>query len=101
MRHLVVFLDKCLQVFVVLLCVIAHLFLNWQFVVLVGHLGQERLVRATLKQVYPNHERLHWGVHPYNLRYELFADGGISGQAHFTGWQPVTKRMWAYYTPGG
>lgn len=89
MRHLANFLDKCLQVFVVLLCVLAHLFLGWQFVVLVGHLGQERLTRAT--------KRSHWGVKLHELRYALFAHGRISRNSHFTEWRPVTKEMWAIY----
>lgn len=99
MRHLVVFLDKCLQVVVMLLCVVAHLLFGWQFVLLIGHLGQERLARATLKKLYPNHKQSHWGVEPYNLRYSLFRSGKISRQAHFVEWRPVTKKMWVLYDP--
>ncbi len=92
MRHLANFLDKCLQVFVVLLCVLAHLFLGWQFVILVGHLGQERLTRALWK-----HAR--WGVKPHDLRHALYPYGEIERQAHFVEWRPVTKEMWAIYDP--
>lgn len=99
MRYLVVFLAKCLQVFVVLLCVLAHLFLGWQFVILVGHLGQERLVRATLKLRWSeNAKHYHWGVKPYDLRYSLFSCGLISGQAYYIEWRPVTTEMWTVYT---
>lgn len=90
MRYLVVFLDKCLQVFVVLLSVLAHLFLGWQFVILVDHLGKERLARATLK-------RFHWGVKPHDLRHALYSQGKITRQAHFVEWRPVTKEMWEFY----
>lgn len=92
MRHLANFLDKCLQVFVVLLCVLAHLFLGWQFVILVGHLGQERITRATMG-------RFKWGVKPHDLRHALYSCGMISRQAHFVEWRPITKEMWAIYNP--
>lgn len=100
MRHLANFLDKCLQVFVVLLYAFPVLFLGWEFILLVDHLGKERLTRATLKKLYPTHKQLHWGVEPYNLRYSLFRGGKISRQAHFIEWRPVTKRMWTYYAQG-
>lgn len=90
MRYLVSFLNKCLQIFIMLLCVLAHLFLGCQFVILIGHLGKERIARATLKH-------LQWGVVPYDLRYALYPHGDMSSQAHFTEWRPVTKEMWTVY----
>lgn len=100
MRHLFSFFDGCLKFFTVLLCVLAHLLFGWQFVLLIGRLGQEQLARATLKKLYYTHKQLHWGVKPYNLRYSLFRGGKISIQTHFVEWKPITKRMWTYYTLG-